>query len=237
MSNITKIQNSLKAKSSIEKKDILERFFKTCVGEYSYGDIFIGVNVPEIRAVAKEFAEVSLDEVIVLLKSPIHEERMIALYFMVDIYKKGDEQSKKEIFDIYISHTAYINNWDLVDTSCYKIFAPYLHDKNKDIAFKFANSQNLWERRIAIVSTWHYIRLGEYKLTLEISNILLGDKEDLIHKAVGWMLREVGRKCGEDILSEYLDINYDKMARTTLRYAIERFKEPKRLEYLKRKQK
>lgn len=235
MTYINQIQNALKSKSSNSKKNISERFFKTGVGEYGYGDMFIGVKVPEIRAIAKEIPLTKSEDIITLLKSPIHEERLISLYYLITKYNKGTVETKKEIFNIYISHTFYINNWDLVDTSCYNIVAPYLHDKNKDILYKFANSKSLWERRIAIVSTWHYIRVGEYKITFEISDILLNDKEDLIHKAVGWMLREVGRKCGKDVLCEYLDINIFAMSRTTLRYAIERFDEPKRLEYLHRK--
>jgi len=229
------VKNALKEQSSEETKVNLQRFFKTKEGEYAQGDIFLGVRVPQVRAIAKQFNTLVLTETLLLLTSSIHEERLIALYLLIEKFGKGDEGQKKEIFDIYISHTAYINNWDLVDTSCESIVGAYLYPLPKTLLFEFAHSLNLWERRIAIISTFYAIKRKEYKLTFDICDVLLGDKHDLIHKAVGWMLREVGKRCGEDILCDYLDKHHDKMSRTTLRYAIERFDEPKRLEYLHKK--
>jgi 3-methyladenine DNA glycosylase AlkD len=229
------VQNALKAQSDAKAKEIAQRFFKTGEGEYAHGDIFLGMKVPQVRALAKEFASIKLSEVLILLTSEIHEERLIALYFLIDKYKKSDDLMKKEIFDIYMTHTKYINNWDLVDTSCESIVGAYLENLSKEPLRKFALSSNLWERRIAIISTFYYIKRLKYQLTFEITDSLLADKHDLIHKAVGWMLREVGKRCSEDILCGYLDINYRKMSRTTLRYAIERFEKEKRLYYLHKK--
>ena len=228
MSTAKHISNEIQTKSSPEKKKILERFFKTGEGEYGYGDIFLGVTVPVLRKIAKENRDIVLEEILKLLVSPIHEERLIALYFLIDRYKKSDENGKKEIYELYLAHTKYINNWDLVDTSCEHIVGDFLKDKSKEPLFILASSENLWEKRIAIVATFFFIKQKEHKITFEIADILLLDKHDLIHKACGWMLREVGKRCGEDILLSYLEKNSSKMARTTLRYAIERLAKEKR---------
>ena len=228
------MSSELFALSSSEKKEVLQRFFKTKKGEYGAGDIFIGVTVPQLRAVAKKYKEIRLDEVVKLLSSSIHEERLVALYMLIGHYKKGDVKIQKEIFELYIRYTKYINNWDLVDSSAEFIVGDFLGDKEKDLLFVLAKSESLWERRIAIVATFCYIKKREHHYTFEIANLLLGDKEDLIHKAVGWMLREVGKRCGEDLLRGYLDRNSSIMARTTLRYAIEKFTPELRRYYLQK---
>ncbi len=234
MIKATDISSQLTSQSNPVKKDVLLRFFKTDIGQYGHGDIFLGVTVPKIRAIAKANKKIHLDEVFKLLSSPIHEERLIALYFMIEHYKSGDNHIKNKIFEIYIANTKYINNWDLVDSSAEYIIGDFLLDKPKDVLFELAESDNLWERRIAIVATFCFIKKGHFETTINISNILMQDKHDLIHKAVGWMLREVGKRCGENILCEYLDANCNKLPRTTLRYAIEKFDQKKRTYYLKR---
>lgn len=234
MIKATYISSQLKSESDPVKKDVLQRFFKTNIGQYGYGDIFLGVTVPKIRAIAKANKKILLDEVLQLLSSPIHEERLIALYFMIEHYKSGDNHLKNKIFELYLANTKYINNWDLVDSSAEYIIGDFLLDKPKDILFELAESDNLWERRIAIIATFCFIKKGHFETTINISNILMQDKHDLIHKAVGWMLREVGKRCSEKILCEYLEANYSKMSRTTLRYAIEKLEPNKRIYFLRK---
>ena len=209
-------------------------FFKTGKGEYGEGDKFIGLNVPTQRKLAREFKDLTLTDLAQLLKSPIHEERLISLFILVDKYSKADEKTKDDIFKFYFRNRKRINNWDLVDLSAPKILGKHLLKKDRTILFKFAVSKNLWERRIAILSTLEFIRNGDFKTTLQLCKILLNDEHDLIHKAVGWMLREIGKK---DLESEekFLKANYKKMPRTMLRYAIEKFSETKRKKYLQGK--
>jgi 3-methyladenine DNA glycosylase AlkD len=213
---------------------ILQRFFKTGKGEYGEGDIFYGIKVPVQRKIAKQFNDLPPIELKILLSSNAHEERLIAALILVDQFKKGDEKKKKFIFDFYIKNRKGINNWDLVDLSAPKIIGEYLIDKEKDLLYKFATSKDLWDRRISIISTQTFIRERFFEDTLKISRILLNDKHDLIHKAVGWMLREVGNR---DIKTEeeFLKKHYKTMPRTMLRYAIEKFPERKRKDYLKGK--
>ncbi|HEX7358667.1 MAG TPA: DNA alkylation repair protein [Ignavibacteriaceae bacterium] len=210
----------------------LQRFFKTGKGEYGEGDIFYGIKVPQQRIIAKKFKDLSLDDLKILILSKIHEERLIAAFILVYQYEKGDDKKKKTIFDFYLKNRKGINNWDLVDLSAPRIVGEYLLDKDKDILYKFAKSKDLWEKRIAILSTFTFIRHGWFEDTLNIARILLNDKYDLIHKAVGWMLREVGNR---DMKSEeeFLIQHYKTMPRTMLRYAIEKFPEQKRKAYLK----
>ena len=212
----------------------LQRFFKTRKGEYGEGDVFYGIKVPVQRTIAKQFNDLSLDDLKALITSKVHEERLIAAFILVDQYKKGDEKKKKIIFDFYLMNRKGINNWDLVDLSAPKIIGEHLIDKDKDLLYKFASSKDLWEKRIAIISTQTFIREHWFEDTLQISEILLHDKHDLIHKAVGWMLREVGNR---DIKTEeeFLQRHYKTMPRTTLRYAIEKFPEVKRKRYLEGK--
>lgn len=225
------IVNDLQKYSSPQKAKILSRFFKTGKGEYGEGDIFLGVIVPQQRLVAKKYKHADLKTVKKLLYSKIHEHRLTALLILIYQLKKADETKKKEFFDFYLKNTRDINNWDLVDLSCRDIIGEYLLDKDRKILYQLAKSKNLWERRIAIISTSAFIRKGELQDTLRVSKILLKDKHDLIHKAVGWMLREAGKK-DEKALENFLNKYYKKMPRTMLRYSIEKFSEDKRKKYL-----
>lgn len=217
--------------ASSDKAKASSWFFKTENGQYGFGDKFIGLTVPEMRTISKKFSVLDLKEVQKLLNSKIHEERFIALTIMDLQFSKGDLKQKKKIVDLYLRNTKNINNWDLVDTSAPYILGEYLLDKKRDILYKFSKSKSLWERRIAIVSTYKFIQNGQFKDTLQISKNLLGDREDLIHKAVGWMLREVGKK-DADILRKFLKQNINNLPRTTLRYAIERFDLAERKRFL-----
>lgn len=228
---LDQVRKELRKYSSREKAKILQRFFKTGPGEYGEGDIFIGVVVPNIRKVCKKYQELSFKEIIKLLKSAIHEERLLALLILVLQYEKGDEKAKKSIYDIYMKNTKYINNWDLIDLSAHHIVGPYLLQKSKEPLVKFARSRSLWERRIAIISTFEYIRDGSFDTALQIARLLVEDTEDLIRKAVGWMLREMGKR-DVKVEEKFLKKHYKKMPRTMLRYAIERFPEQKRKAYL-----
>jgi 3-methyladenine DNA glycosylase AlkD len=209
-------------------------FFKTGPGEYGEGDRFLGIKVPEIRKLAKDYQAIPLAEATQLLQSSIHEERLLALFILVRAFAKGDEHFKEKIYHLYLQNTRFINNWDLVDTSAEHIVGAFLKGKSKKPLSDLALSSDLWERRIAIMATSHFIKEGEFAETLKIAGMLLSDKEDLIHKAVGWMLREVGKR---HLATEehFLKKHYKKMPRTMLRYAIERFPEPKRQRYLKGK--
>ena len=209
------------------------RFFKTNKGEYGYGDKFLGISVPVIRKNIKKFKDISIKDNLWLLKSEFHEERLFALLMFV--YKFSTNKNlQEEIYKIYLENTKYINNWDLVDSSAYKIVGCFLFDKNRDILYKLANSTNLWERRISIVSTFYMIKRNDFEDTLKISKILLNDNEDLIHKAVGWMLREVGKR-NLDIEKQFLDKYHTQMPRVMVRYAIERFEQNLRKQFLIKK--
>jgi 3-methyladenine DNA glycosylase AlkD len=233
-SNITAadIRSALGKHSDTRQATILQRFFKTGPGQYGEGDIFIGVKVPQTRAVAKQFHSAPIDEILSLLKSAVHEERLLALLLMVEEYSRGNDSIRKKINNSYLANTRYINNWDLVDLSAPQIVGGYLIDRDRSILRKLALSRSLWERRISIIATFHFIKNGDLSDTFEIAGILIDDTHDLIHKAVGWMLRETGKR---DIKAEeeFLIPNYKRMPRTMLRYAIERFPEKKRQAYLK----
>ncbi|MFA5856177.1 MAG: DNA alkylation repair protein [Candidatus Pacearchaeota archaeon] len=227
---INELEKRLKEKENKEKAKVLQGFFKTEKGEYGEGDIFLGIVVPEQRKIAKEFKHLDLKEIKELLDSKIHEKRLISLLILIEKYEIYED--KKEIFDFYIKNTQKINNWDLVDLSAPQIVGNYLKDKNRKILYDLVKSENLWEKRIGIISTLTFIRNYEYIDTINLAEILLNDKHDLIQKAVGWMLREVGKK-DEPVLENFLKIHYKVMPRTMLRYAIERFEESKRKKYLK----
>jgi 3-methyladenine DNA glycosylase AlkD len=230
--SVEKIQNRLEKLADKEKAQVLQRFFKTGPGEYGEGDVFLGIKVPELRKLAKEYQGITLKESKQLLKSPIHEQRLLALLILTRSFSKGGEERKKRIYDFYLKNTQYINNWDLVDISAERIVGAYLMERSKTPLYGLAKSEAMWERRISIMSTFHYIKRDQFYQTLKISKMLLSDEEDLIHKAVGWMLREVGKR---HLTTEekFLRAHYKMMPRTMLRYAIERFPEPKRQRYLK----
>lgn len=223
---LNKLKNPAKAK-------ILAGFFKSGKGEYGEGDEFLGITVPLQRKVAKKFLDLKFSEIQKLLNSKIHEHRLVALLILVEKYKKGDSTEKGNVVKMYLKNTKKINNWDLVDLSAHYILGDYLLDKDRKILHKLARSKNLWEKRIAIISTFAFIRAREFEDTLKISEILLKDNHDLIHKAVGWMLREVGKR-NQKVEEKFLLSYYSDMSRTTLRYAIERFPEQKRQFYLKK---
>ncbi len=227
------VVKALQQVASPERAKNSEWFFKAGPGQYGEGDVFIGVTVPNQRKVARQYADLSFGEVEKLLLSPVHEERLTGLLILVYRFKKLDEQARGEIYDFYMAHTKRVNNWDLVDSSASNIVGAYLADKDRAVLYELARSDNLWERRIAIIATAHFISLGENKDTFAIAEILVGDTHDLIHKAVGWMLREVGKSCGQEVEEEFLKKHYRVMPRTMLRYAIERFDEPLRQQYLR----
>jgi len=212
--------------------EILRRFFKTGPGQYGEGDIFLGVKVPQTRAVARQFSLFPLEETLSLLKSVVHEERLLALLLMVDQYSKGAESVRNKIYKSYLANTRHINNWDLVDLSAPQIVGAHLVERDRSILRKLAVSSSLWERRISVIATFHFIKNGDLTDTFVIAEKLLSDAHDLIHKAVGWMLRETGKR---DMAAEedFLRRHYKSMPRTMLRYAIERFPEKKRRAYLK----
>ena len=230
-----KILRLILKKAADPKKAInCQRFFKTGKGEYAEGDVFLGITVPELRSLVKKCHSIPLNEIKSSLSSPLHEERMAALFLLVDKFKKGDTGDRATIYRLYLSSTRYINNWDLVDCSAHLIVGAHLEDKDTKVLFDLAKSIVLWERRIAVIATLHFIRKDRFDLPLELFSILLNDKEDLIHKAVGWMLREIGKR---DFAAEegFLKTHHKRMPRTMLRYAIERFPEEKRVLYLKGK--
>jgi 3-methyladenine DNA glycosylase AlkD len=228
------IRSELKSLADPEKAIVLRRFFKTGPGEYGEGDRFHGIVVPKIRSVVKAHRGAPFGDVLQLLHSAYHEERLTALLILVEQYRRGDSSVKKEIYDLYLAGTSYINNWDLVDLTAHHIVGDYLTGKDMSVLTRLALSKSLWERRIAMLSTYHFIRRGESSEALRIAELLLSDSHDLIHKAVGWMLREVGKRCSEQIERRFLDKHAAHMPRTMLRYAIEHFEENVRQHYLKR---
>ncbi len=236
--DITRIRIELNKKASAKKARILESFFKTGPGQYSEGDRFIGVTVPCLRKIARVSDGLSYRELAELLKSDVHEERALALLVLVAQYKKNHKKEnaagQEQVYKFYFKHLARVNNWDLVDASAGQIVGVHLADKDKRILHALAASPNLWERRISIVATLPWIRAGRFHDTLRLAEKLLDDKHGLIHKAVGWMLREVGKK-DRGVLENFLKKNYGGMPRTALRYAIERFPEKKRKAYLEGK--
>ncbi len=230
----TELIKELKSQSSEAKKRTNEWFFKTGKGEYGEGDKFLGLTVPQVRAIAKKvFSEITLNETLEILHNEYHEARLLALIILVMKFERAKEvESRKEIFDLYLKNTKFINNWDLVDLSAHQIVGGYLADNPRDILYKLAKSSDLWEKRISIISTFHFIGLGESKDTLAISEILLNDKHDLIHKATGWMLREVGKKIDMEIIRGFLKKYHKTMPRTMLRYTIEHMDKEERLKWM-----
>ena len=229
---VSDIKNEMRKLANKEIAEHSQRFFKTGKGQYGEGDIFLGIRVPVLRKIAKKFRRISLAEVSKLLESKFHEERLLSILMLVNLFKSGDEDDQELIYELYLDKTKFINNWDIVDISAGNIVGAFLFEKDKAPLYRLVFSENLWERRIAIVATFYFIRNDEFDDTLKIAEILFTDKEDLIHKAVGWMLREVGKRVIE-IEEEFLEEHYLKMPRTMLRYAIERFPETRRKMYLK----
>lgn len=230
--SLEEARRELRKFANKKKAKVLQGFFKTGPGEYAEGEIFLGVGVPDIRQVCAKARNLSIKDVLGLLKSPIHEERLLAVFILISKYTKAEVKEKEKIYNLYLKHTRFINNWDLVDLSAPNIVGAFLSDKNKQPLYKLARSNLIWERRIAILATFYFLKNKKFKETLKISRLLIFDKHDLIHKAAGWMLREIGKR---DHLTEelFLDKYSAVMPRTMLRYAIERFSEEKRVRYLK----
>lgn len=234
MGSLLALERDLKRVSNKKQAAILQRFFKTGKGEYGEGDIFLGIKVPVQRQFVKKYGDLPLADVKQLLKSKIHEYRLVGILILVAQYAQGDDTAKKKIYTMYLQNTRNVNNWDLVDLSAPNIVGDYLQNKDRSVLYKMAKSKNLWEKRISIISTFAFIRNNDFKDTLSISEILLKDNHDLIHKAVGWMLREVGKR-DQAAEERFLNKYHRVMPRTMLRYAIERFREKKRKWYLNSK--
>ncbi len=228
------LKKTLQSYASRERKKTNEWFFKTGKGQYGYGDKFIGVSDPDSRKVARQFHNLPLHDVKKLLQSKIHEERTTALKILVHEFESGDKRKQKRIYDFYLENFKYVNNWDLVDGSAYKIAGTYLleYPKKANILSKYARSKNLWERRLSIVATLAFIRSNQFGWTMKNAKTLLSDSHDLTRKAVGWMLREVWKR-DHQLVEDFLIKNYKQVSRTTLRYAIERMEEKKRKRFLK----
>lgn len=229
-----------KALNAYAKKDdaaFLGRFFKTGEGQYGAGDVFIGVRVPDTRKVCKRFHNLQRSETKKLLVSPIHEHRLAAVILLGNQFKRANEPERKVIFEAYLSavYDGQINNWDIVDTSAEFIIGEYLWDKPRGLLFELAASDNLWQRRVAVLSTFAFIKRGDASTTLKLAGLLLYDEHDLIQKAVGWMLREIGKRCDEALLLKFLDVHAAEMPRTMLRYSIERLDPAQKRRYMSAK--
>lgn len=235
MADYQKIKKAIRSQANRQRALISARFFKTKPGQYGAGDIFIGLTVPTSRTIAHQFLNLNIPSIKKLLRSPIHEERLIALLILVARFNNGNEKERLLIFNFYLTSTRFINNWDLVDLSADKIVGEYLFNQSTKLLTKLAYSTNLWERRIAIVATFAFIKKGDYKPTLRLAKILLTDQHDLIHKAVGWMLREVGKRASLPALRSFLAMYSHNMPRTMLRYAIERLPKKERKNILLKK--
>lgn len=232
MASVKELGKTLRTMADPAIAEHSQRFFKTGKGEYGEGDRFLGIRVPVLRAQAKKNKDLAVEDVQQLLTSRFHEERLCALFLLVNKFAKGTTKEKTAIYRVYLGNTRYINNWDLVDSSAHQIVGEYLSEKNKAPLYKLARSKSLWERRIAIMSTYRFIKDEYYDVTLDLSERLLNDSEDLIHKAAGWMLREVGNR-DATVEKAFLKVHYKTMPRTMLRYAIEKFPERERKRYLR----
>ena len=228
---VRSLEKELKARSSKEKAGIYARFFKTGKGYYGEGDVFLGPTVPEQRETAKKYVNLPLKDVKKLLYSKYHEYRLTGLFILVYKYEKSTEMKRQKIVGFYLKHKSRSNNWDLIDCIADKILGKHLLNKNKSILYKLARSESLWDRRISIITTFEFIKNGKFEDTKRISGILLNDRHDLIHKAVGWMLREMGKRDVNE-LKGFLKKNYKNMPRTMLRYSIERFSKKEQRGYL-----
>ena len=233
--NAKDVISLLSHKSNLEKASFFPRFFKSLPGEYGEGDLFLGVTVPEQRAIVKKvFKDIALNELSKLLQNEFHEARLTAVLILVRKFEKNKNvEDRKVLVDFYLNHLDYVNNWDIVDSSCYKILGPYLVDKDRKLLYDLAYSDKLWYQRVAMITTLHFIKIGDFKDALALAEILLHHDHDLIHKAVGWILREIGNK-NRQVELDFLDAHYQNIPRTALRYAIEKFEEPLRKHYLKK---
>ena len=226
------IQRELRQLGSREAASHAQRFFKTGPGQYGEGDLFLGIRVPVLRQTARENSALRLEETCLLLQSAFHEERLLALFILVEKFGRAAEEGRKAIYDLYLKNTPYINNLDLVDCSAEHIVGAYLQDKNRAPLYDLVRAASLWERRIGVMATFHFIKQNDFNDTLKISATLMNDKEDLIHKATGWMLREIGKR-EIAVLEDFLWLHLRVMPRTMLRYAIEKFPEERRQRFLK----
>ena len=231
---LIQLRKTLRFQADPKKAEISKRFFKTGKGAYAQGDRFLGVTVPQQRRIAKQFPDLTFKDLSVLLNSPIHEERLTAILILVEQFKNGNKLKRKAVYEFYLKKAARINNWDLVDVSAYHIVGAYLDGKYMAVLTRLAHSKILWKRRIAIVATFYDIQKGRSQPTLMLAEIFLKDKEDLMHKATGWMLREVGKRVSSQILEDFLCRFYKRMPRTMLRYSIERLPPHRRKVYLSR---
>jgi 3-methyladenine DNA glycosylase AlkD len=229
---LSKLQHVLRRQANPDRAKILQRFFKTGKGEYGAGDRFYGIPVPEQRKIAKQFRDLPLGDIETLLHRPFHEARLIALLLLVQRFRHSDAATQKKIYHRYLANTTFINSWDLVDLSAADIVGASLVNRDKSPLTRLARSKSLWERRIAMLATYHFIKQGNSDEALRIAKLLLGDHHDLIHKAVGWMLREVGGRCSLKAEEDFLEQYAAQMPRTMLRYAIEKFSPRKRKHYL-----
>jgi 3-methyladenine DNA glycosylase AlkD len=232
--SLKELKKELDSLANPKQAALLQGFFKTGPGEYGEGDVFLGIKVPVQRQAAKKHKDLSLSDLQELLSSKVHEHRMSALFILTDKYNKSDSKGRKEVFDFYLKNTHNINNWDLIDLTAPSIIGNYLLDKDRTILYKLARSNSIWEKRIAMLATFEFIASGEAKDTIAIAEILVNDKHDLIQKAVGWMLREVGKRVSQAEEEKFLKKHYKTMPRTMLRYAIERFDDKKKSEYMKK---
>lgn len=230
---MSKITDELQAIATPERAVASTWFFKTGKGQYGEGDIFIGISNPDLRAICKKYYQLTINDLQELLNSPIHEYRFAALVILVEQMKKAKGETRQEIYDFYLDNTYNINNWDLVDCSTRDIVGAYLFDKDRSILYDMARTNHLWTQRIAIISTWYFINKKQFYDTLKISEILLSHKHDLIHKAVGWMLREAWKKGAEKQVEDFLEQNIGKIPRTALRYAIEKMTDERKKYFMK----
>jgi 3-methyladenine DNA glycosylase AlkD len=229
---LEKLKEELRRCGDKEQAKLLQRYFKTGPGEYAEGDRFLGIKVPVLRGLVKRFGRLPLRSALELLRSPVHEERLVALLSLIELYRTEEPAGKEKVYKAYLAHTRFINNWDLVDVSAKSIVGAFLMDRDRAPLYTLARSRSLWEKRIAVVATFYFISRDDFRDSLKIGAILMNDRHDLIHKAVGWMLRELGKKdqrVEEEFLKKYCAV----MPRTMLRYAIERFPASKRQAFLK----
>ena len=229
---LSQVERELHALADPRDAAFLQRFFKTGVGQYGEGDRFLGIRVPQLRALARRHRELLHEQVLNLLRSPWHEQRLLALLLLVEHYRRGTDAERESIYRTYLAQTRYINNWDLVDSSAEHIIGAHIDPRKPGVLVELARSPTLWERRIAMLATFHWIKKGDFAPALRIAKLLLNDSHELIHKAVGWMLREVGKR-DRGVEEAFLREHYRKMPRTMLRYAIERFPESRRQQYLR----